>query len=55
MMELTRRIDVGRDWLGHRRRATTHRDLTSDNRERLASAQAMGEPLFQHAACRSGR
>jgi hypothetical protein len=50
MMELTKRIDVVRDWLGHRSRATTGRDLTSDNQECLASAQAMGEQLFQHVA-----
>ncbi len=50
MMELTTRIDVVRDWLGHRSRATTDRSLTSDNRERLAYAQAMGEQLFKHVA-----
>jgi integrase len=50
MMELTKRIDVVRDWLGHRSSATTDRYLKSDNRERLAYAQAMGEQLFQQVA-----
>jgi integrase len=50
MMELTKRIDVARDWLGHRSTATTDRYLKSDNRERLAYAQAMGEQLFQQVA-----
>jgi integrase len=50
MMELTKRIDVVRDWLGHRSTATTDRHLKSDNRERLAYAQAMGEQLFQQVA-----
>jgi integrase len=50
MMELTKRIDVVRDWLGHRSSATTDRYLKSDNRERLAYAQAMGEQLFKHVA-----
>jgi integrase len=50
MMELTKRIDVVRDWLGHRSTATTDRYLKSDNRERLAYAQAMGEQLFRRVA-----
>jgi integrase len=50
MMELTKRIDVVRDWLGHRSSATTDRYLKSDNRERLAYAQAMGEQLFKQMA-----
>ena len=50
MMELTKRIDVVRDWLGHRSSATTDRYLKSDNRERLAYAQTMGEQLFQQVA-----
>jgi integrase len=50
MMELTKRIDVVRDWLGHRSSATTDRYLKSDNRERLAYAQAMGEQLFKEVA-----
>jgi len=50
MIELTKRIDVVRDWLGHRSSATTERYLKSDNRERLADAQAMGEQLFQQVA-----
>jgi integrase len=50
MMELTKRIDVVRDWLGHRSSATTDRYLKSDNRERLAFAQAMGEQLFRQVA-----
>jgi hypothetical protein len=50
MMELATRIDVGRDWLGHRSGAATDRSLKSDNRERLACAQTMGEPLFQQVA-----
>jgi integrase len=50
MMELTKRIDVVRDWLGHRSSATTDRYLKSDNRERLAYAQAMGEQLFKQVA-----
>jgi len=50
MMELTKRIDVVRDWLGHRSSATTDRYLKSDNWERLAYAQAMGEQLFKQVA-----
>jgi integrase len=38
MMEETGRIDVVRDWLGHRSSATTDQYLRSDNRERLAIA-----------------
>jgi hypothetical protein len=41
---------VVRDWLGHRRSATTDRELKSDNRERLASAQAMGKQRFKGVA-----
>jgi len=50
MMEITKRINVVRDWLGHRSSATTDRYLKSDNRERLAYAQAMGEQLFRQVA-----
>jgi hypothetical protein len=50
MMELTKRIDVVRDWLGHRSSATTDRYLKSDNWERLAFAQAIGEQLFKQVA-----
>jgi integrase len=50
MMEACKRIDIVRDWLGHRSSATTDRYLKSDNRERLAYAQAMGEQLFKEVA-----
>jgi integrase len=50
MMELCKRSDLVRDWLGHHSSATTDRYLKSDNRERLAYAQAMGEQLFQQVA-----
>jgi integrase len=50
MIELTKRIDVVRDWLGHRSSATTDRYLKSDSRERLAFAQALGEQLFKQVA-----
>jgi integrase len=50
MMEACKRIDIVRDWLGHRSSATTDRYLKSDNRERLAYAQAMGEQLFRQVA-----
>jgi hypothetical protein len=50
MMELTKRIDVVRDWLGHRSSATTDRYLKSNNWERLAFAQAIGEQLFKQVA-----
>jgi len=36
--------------LGHRSSATTDRYLKSDNRERLAYAQTMGEQLFKQVA-----
>jgi hypothetical protein len=38
MMEKTQRIDLVRDWLGHRSSATTDQYLRSDNRERLEIA-----------------
>jgi integrase len=50
MMELTKWIDVVRDWPGHCSSHTTDKYLKSDNRERLAYAQAMGEQLFKHVA-----
>jgi integrase len=50
MMELTKRIDVVRDWLGHRSSAITDRYLKSDNRERLTYAQTVGEQLFRQVA-----
>jgi integrase len=50
MMELTKGIDVVRDWLGHCSRATTDCYLKSDNRERLTYAQAMREQLFKQVA-----
>jgi hypothetical protein len=43
-------VDGKRDWLGHRSSATTDRYLKSDNRERLAYAQTMGEQLFKQVA-----
>jgi integrase len=50
MMALTKRIDVVRDWLGHRSSSTTDTYLKSDNRERLAYVQVIGEQLFKHVA-----
>lgn len=47
---LVTRCRVVPDRLGHRSSATTDRYLKSDNRERLAYAQAMGEQLFRQVA-----